>query len=253
MQNCRNVQNEINDIRLTTVASDTVLDAAYEWLCLRRKNWPADSDVWSLRFYWPAEKSRLRDELLSGNYRFEPLNRVTKGDGTVIHIWSARDALVLKALAIVLSTHLPVSKSCVHVKGHGGAKKAVRAVYDHLPTNNFVMRTDVKAYYESIDQHLLLEIRAQHIKDKGVLNLLWQVTRRSSMPINPTATSREGLAKAGARGHATRRPNGLTVASCANRESQQETHPGKKLLRLPCGGRYMPTSIEYTGEHNTAP
>jgi len=179
MQNCRNVQNENNDIMLTTVASDTVLDAAYEWLCQRRKHWPADSDVWSLRFYWPAEKARLRDELLAGSYRFEPLSRVTKSDGTVIHIWSARDALVLKALAIVLGKQLPVSKSCVHVKGHGGAKKAVRAVHDHLPTNNFVFRTDVKAYYESIDQHLLLEILAQHIKDKSVLNLLWQVMRRT--------------------------------------------------------------------------
>jgi hypothetical protein len=107
MQNCRNVRNEINDIMLTTVASDTVLDAAYEWLCQRRKHWPADSDVWSLRFCWPAEKARLRDELLSGNYRFAPLNRVTKSDATVIHIWSARDALVLKALAIVLGKQLP--------------------------------------------------------------------------------------------------------------------------------------------------
>ena len=85
--------------------------------------------MWSLRFYWSTEKARLRDELLAGSYCFEPMSRVTKSDGTVIHIWSARDALVLKALAIVLGKHLPVSASCVHVKGHGGAKAAVRAVH----------------------------------------------------------------------------------------------------------------------------
>ena len=78
---------------LTQVTSHDVLDAAYTWLCLRRKNWPADSDVWSLRFCWPAEKARLRDELLSGRYHFAPLSRVTKSDGTVIHIWSARRLL----------------------------------------------------------------------------------------------------------------------------------------------------------------
>ena len=43
-------ENATIRVMLTTVASDTVLDAAYEWLCVRCKNWPADSDVWSLRF-----------------------------------------------------------------------------------------------------------------------------------------------------------------------------------------------------------
>lgn len=50
MQNCRNAQNELNDTTsLTQVASHAVLDAAYEWLSLRRKNGSADCDVWSLR------------------------------------------------------------------------------------------------------------------------------------------------------------------------------------------------------------
>jgi RNA-directed DNA polymerase len=164
---------------LTTIADDRVLDAAYTWLCERRKGWPSDADVWSLRFFWPTEKLRLREELLTGRYRFEPLSRVTKRDGEVLHLWSARDALVLKALAIVLGNHLPVSRRCVHVKGHGGAKAAVRAVRDHLPTHNFVLRTDVKSYYESIEHDLLLEMLAAHIKDRGVLNLLWQVMRRT--------------------------------------------------------------------------
>ena len=66
---------------LTCVTSDSVLDAAFEWLCLRRKNWPANSDVWSLRFCWSSEKARLREELLAGSYRFEPLSRVTKAKG----------------------------------------------------------------------------------------------------------------------------------------------------------------------------
>lgn len=50
MQSCRNAQNELNDTTsLTQVASHAVLDAAYEWLSLRRKNGSADCDVWSLR------------------------------------------------------------------------------------------------------------------------------------------------------------------------------------------------------------
>ncbi|MGA8615992.1 MAG: hypothetical protein WB760_30765 [Xanthobacteraceae bacterium] len=53
-------------------------------------------------------------------------------DGEKTDLWSARHALVLKGLAIVLGEHLPVSRSWTHIKGHGGAKYAVRAVRDHL-------------------------------------------------------------------------------------------------------------------------
>ena len=41
-----------------------------------------------------------------------------------------------------------------------------------LPDNGFVMRTDVKSYYASIDHLMLLDQLAAHIKDKRVLNLL---------------------------------------------------------------------------------
>ena len=133
---------------LAALAADTVLDTAYAWLCKQRNHWPADADVWSLRFHWSCEKPRVQAELREGRYRFEPLSRVTGKDGEVMHLWSARDALVLKALALVLAEHLPVSPRCVHVKGHGGAKAAVRGVALHLPDNAFVLRTDVKSYYE---------------------------------------------------------------------------------------------------------
>ena len=50
----------------------------------------------------------------------------------------------------------------------------MRAVHDHLPDNCFVLRTDVKSYYASIDHLLLLDLLAVHIKDRRVLNLIGQ-------------------------------------------------------------------------------
>ena len=82
------------------------------------------ADVWDLRRHWPAEKARLRSDLSTGDFRFGLLDRITKADGEEVDLWSPRDALVLKALAMVLAKHLPVSRSCTHVKGHGGAKAA---------------------------------------------------------------------------------------------------------------------------------
>ncbi len=55
---------------LAELTSDEVLDTAYDWLCKRRRNYPADADVWSFRQRWPAEKDRLKAELAAGRYRF---------------------------------------------------------------------------------------------------------------------------------------------------------------------------------------
>jgi len=64
-----------------------------------------------------------------------------------IDLWPARDALVLKAFTVVLAKRLPVSTSCVHVKGLGGAKAAVRHVMTHLPTNRFVLISEVSVAF----------------------------------------------------------------------------------------------------------
>ena len=87
---------------------------------------------------------------------------------------------MLKALALVLGEHLPISPRCTHVKGHGGAKAAVRQVWAGLAGNRFVLRTDVKSYYASIDHLLLLDQLAAFIEDRRVLNLLGQYMRRTA-------------------------------------------------------------------------
>ena len=165
---------------LATITSETTLDAAFAWLCKRRRDYPDDADVWNFRRNWPREKARLQTDLLAGHYRFGFLSRVELADGEKIDLWSARDALVLKAITIALQPILPVSPRCTHVKGHGGIKAAVRRVMRHLGTNRFVMRSDVKSYYASIDHHLLLDQLAADIKDKAVLNLIGQYLRSTA-------------------------------------------------------------------------
>ncbi len=165
---------------LAELTSGDVLDTAYGWLCKRRRDYPADADVWSFRQAWAQEKDTLKTTLASGRYCFNLLTRVTLKDGEEVDLWSARDALVLKALAIVLGKHLPASRRCIHLKGHGGAMAAVRQVMRQLPTNRFVLKTDVKSYYASVDRFLLLDQLAEQIRDKRVLNLLGQYLRRTT-------------------------------------------------------------------------
>ncbi len=163
---------------LQTLTSEAVLDEAYTWLCRQRKGWPDSADVWDFRRHWPTEKARLQNELRSGTYHIGLLSRATLAIGEEVDLWSARDALVMKALTIVLQSVLPVSVHCTHLKGHGGLKGAIRQVQAHVATHPFVFKTDVQSYYASIDHHRLLEILAKHITEPSILNLVGQYLNR---------------------------------------------------------------------------
>lgn len=157
---------------LTAVlASDAMLEEAFAWVCRQRRDWPPNVDIWWLRRDWPAEKRRLQDTLLSGRFTFGLLDRVSKVDGSEADLRSARDAVLLKALTLVLAPVLPVSSRCTHIKGNGGAKGVVRQVSAALAANRFVLRSDVKPYYASIDHMLLLDRLAARMADRNILNL----------------------------------------------------------------------------------
>src|SRR5262249_31626318 len=155
------------------IATDDVLERAYAWLCTRRKDWSPHADVWRFRHHWAVEKAQLREELFAGTYEVGLLDRVTlfrDGVQEEIDLWSDRDALAMRAFAVVVPPSLPLSQHCTHLKGHGGAKYAVRQVIQQLPAYTFVLKTDVQSYYASIDHHRLLDRLAVYLPDHGVLN-----------------------------------------------------------------------------------
>jgi RNA-directed DNA polymerase len=86
--------------------------------------------------------------------------------------------VVMQALSLVLPRHLPLAKQCAHLNGHRGLQGAVRQVLQALPQAQFVLKTDVQAYYASIDHHLLLQRLAAHITDPQVLHLIAQFVQR---------------------------------------------------------------------------
>ena len=112
---------------ITLVASDEMLDIAFDSVCKRRVGYSHNSDIWDLRWRWQVIKPEIQEALLSGGYIFSALQKV-RTDSDVIELWRAKDALVLKALAIVLGEHLNeiISEHCHHVQGRGGAKEAIR-------------------------------------------------------------------------------------------------------------------------------
>ncbi len=87
------------------IASDNVIDAAYQWMCEKRAHHHFNSDVWQVRRWWDEKKPLLQQQLRSGTYQFRELRQFW-GEDQLIEYWSSQDALVLKAMSIVLTEHL---------------------------------------------------------------------------------------------------------------------------------------------------
>ena len=163
---------------MQTLTSEAVLEEAFAWLCRQRKSWPDSADIWNLRRHWPAEKAHLQRELRAGTYQIGLLTRTSLATGEEVDLWSARDAVVMKALALVLAPVLRVSPRCMHLKGHGGLKGAIRSVLAHVASHPCVFKTDVQSYYASIDHHRLLDQLAPQIAEPLILNLIGQYLKR---------------------------------------------------------------------------
>ncbi len=148
-------------------------------MCKQRRNFPANADIWHLRFHWHTIRGELLQKLNKQDYTLLPLSVVTKADGESIHLWSSQDALVLKMLAMALPEALALSSLCTHIKGHGGLKATVNDLHAALPDYRYVMKTDVRHYYESIDHTILLKQLDKDIADPFIWRLLVQFVKRS--------------------------------------------------------------------------
>jgi RNA-directed DNA polymerase len=162
------------------IASDEILVDAFDWLCHQRRDYSHNNDVWEIRRHWEAIKPQLQNELLAGTYHLSPQQEIRLENDT-LEMWSALDSLVLKAVSIILTRYLGsrLSGSCHHLAGNGGSKKAVRRIWNQMNNFKFVLRSDVKKYYASIDHHILYDQLHQTIDDPQVLRLLWDYLKRT--------------------------------------------------------------------------
>ena len=156
------------------------LEKAFKWVCGLRKDYSPNSDIWRLRRDWLSTKHLLLTQLNSGSYTFDSLERY-EFDDAIISLWSSRDMIALKlitaALAERLGDHIP--KSCYHTSGHGGLKKAVSHTHDALHEHHYVMRSDIKGYYESIRFDVLMSIVESYTQHPILLTLLRKALHRT--------------------------------------------------------------------------
>ena len=161
---------------LEQLLAEANIESAWDWLCRQRRHFPADADVWDVRFHKVERLAQLVQAIRQGRFTFTPAYRIEKCDGESLVVWSATDALVQKMLAQVLAGLLPVHPACAHLKGHGGHKASVNRVQGWLATRQFgfVCRTDIRGYYAHINPAQLLAQLTRHIDCGIVRGLLAQ-------------------------------------------------------------------------------
>ncbi|EAQ9101575.1 hypothetical protein DVZ67_24150 [Salmonella enterica subsp. enterica serovar Saintpaul] len=152
------------------------INDAFVWLCRSRRRFPANADIWHLRFHWASERGRILKALHAGTYRFSPLSLVSRADGSQVAVWSSADALVIKCLSLYLENILPVSHRCEHLRGHGGGKASVQRTHSRLLSGRypFVFRTDIRGYYAHISRPLLYDQLCRYVSCPVLRNLLSQ-------------------------------------------------------------------------------
>lgn len=148
---------------------------AYKWLCQQRKNAPADSDVWHLRFHWAAEGAAFRERVEQGKYRLKPMRVVNRVADEPVAMWDADDALVLKWVALQIQQDMPVHAKCHHVKGTGVhySRREVKTALDS-GEYKFVYRTDIRGYYRHMQKDQLNALVEKWVKDPVLLDLTKQ-------------------------------------------------------------------------------
>lgn len=143
---------------------------AYDWVCLRRRHYPAHADIWNLRFHWVTQGPTLWALVQQGRYRLRPMQVL--GEHA---LWGAADALVLKWLALMSAPWLDLHPACEH--GLGGGVRASRTRLHHALREGHqrqVMRTDIRGYYQHIDKQQVWQQVVSQLPGQPLHALWWQ-------------------------------------------------------------------------------
>lgn len=151
------------------------INDAYKWVCHKRTHHSSNSDIWDLRHHWASQKDIIFEALKHGTYRFSP-RQLYRFKEETISLYSSKDSLVLKMIALYLGEIIQKKKSisthCYHIKHHGGLKKAVRETKKHALQYKYVFKSDIQSYYESIEHDIICDELLEITNNKPLCALI---------------------------------------------------------------------------------
>lgn len=161
------------------VTSSVVLGEAFEYIYASRKEDSHNSDIWQVRANWIRYKNQIQSDLLGGNYQLLPVDVYANDKGERYSRWSSKDAIVLKAISIVIDREVLQKTGRVHhLKGQSVSKGAVRNISKQVTGYRYVVKSDVADFYGSMNHEILLDECRKIIKDKRIIKIIRQYINR---------------------------------------------------------------------------
>lgn len=143
-------------------------------------------DVLEFSFMLMDNLIELRDDLANHTYKHQDYQEFKINDPKprVIHKAVVRDRILHRAVYRILypffdKKFIVDSYSCRNKKGTHRAIKRFEEFAQKVSKNNtkqcYILKCDIKKFFASVDQNILLKILEKHIVDKAVLDLLKQI------------------------------------------------------------------------------
>ncbi len=165
---------------------------------------PDGMTVEGLLPYCREHWARIREELLSGTYRPEPVRRVEipkPGGGTrTLGIPMVVDRMIQQALLQVLT---PIFDPTFSDASYGfrpgrSAHEAVRCAREHIAAGNrWVVDLDIEKFFDRVNHDILMSRVARRVKDKRVLLLIRRYLQAGTMEGGLMSPRREGTPQGG--------------------------------------------------------
>jgi len=161
-------------------------DALFRAWDLFKKNKRNRPDVGDFELNLEQNIFDLYRDLKNGIYKYGPYKGFWIHDPKVrrIHKATVRDRVLHHAIFSVLNpifepTFIPNSFSCRTGKGtHKGMKKVaemIRTVNQNNTKRCYALKCDIRKFFDSVDQNILIKILGRKIKDEKVNSLLKEV------------------------------------------------------------------------------
>jgi len=161
------------------ISIDNLLSAWQEFIKGKRNK----KDVQIFSFYLMDNILSLHSDLKNHTYKHGGYQcfKINDSKSRIIHKASVRDRLLHHALYRILypffdKTFMSNSFSCRNNKGTHKAINQFRSFAYNVSKNNtktcWILKCDIRKFFASIDQNILINILEQYITDKDIINLL---------------------------------------------------------------------------------